>query len=67
MKTLPHNLVGRAVIVLLASGSELIGECVGARYENYGGGHIILHVNSWKYTVEAEEIVAIGVTREGPK
>ena len=65
MNRLPSNPVGRVVIVLLANGSELVGECVGVRYENDGGGHIILHVNSWNYTVEAEEITAIGVNREG--
>ena len=65
MNRLPSNLVGRKVFVILVAGGDLEGECVGARYENDGWGHIVLRIGSWEWTIEADAIAAISVNREG--
>jgi hypothetical protein len=60
MNRLPSNLVGRGVSLILNSGKELGGKCTMAS-ESY----LILRIEPWEWTVEAEEITAIGVNREG--
>lgn len=65
MNHFPSNLVGREVLVILALGIELEGECAGVRYYSDGGGYINLRTGAWSYTIEAEAIAAIGVNREG--